>query len=203
MILEKSETLQITIRDIKTVFYLYEVLPPRAAKQVIGPRIPRSWLEHLDDETWDVVDIDDIDSWVSHDLLTTSTSVEPVSESDQPSTGNLCSQFFCFGNELAYAASVLAPVEFFVQLNSCIFGPGWNFFLLQFLRARFERRETRAVLWCHDVVIDGTGECCYSGHVSGMTRSIQCVVEVDRAFFQNLFIGVATCGIVRRTTFST
>ena len=44
-------------------------------KQVIGPRIPRSWLEHLDDESWDVVDADEIESWVSQDLLQTRTSV--------------------------------------------------------------------------------------------------------------------------------
>ena len=43
----------------------------------IGPRIHRSWLEHLDDETWDVVDADDIESW-----LKTCASFEPVSESN-------------------------------------------------------------------------------------------------------------------------
>ena len=52
MILEKSETVQITIRDTKDCFYLYEVPPSRVAKQVIGPRIPRSCLEYLDDENW-------------------------------------------------------------------------------------------------------------------------------------------------------
>ena len=46
------------------------------------PRIPRDWLEHLNDETWDVVDTSEIESWVSQDLLETCTSVEPVSESD-------------------------------------------------------------------------------------------------------------------------
>ena len=38
-------------------------------KQVIGPRIPGSWFEHLDDENWDDVDTDEIDSWVSQDLI--------------------------------------------------------------------------------------------------------------------------------------
>ena len=42
MMLEKSETVQITIRDTKDCFNLYEVPPPRVAKQVIGRRIPRS-----------------------------------------------------------------------------------------------------------------------------------------------------------------
>ena len=49
---------------------------------MIGPRIPWSWLEHLDDENWDVVDTDEIESWVPQDLLKTCTSVELVSESD-------------------------------------------------------------------------------------------------------------------------
>ena len=49
---------------------------------MIGPRIPRSWLEHLDDENWDVVATDEIESWVSQDTLKTCTSVEPVAESD-------------------------------------------------------------------------------------------------------------------------
>ena len=48
-------------------------------KQVIGPRIPRSWLELLDDENWDVVD-SEIESRVSQDLLKTCASFEPVSE---------------------------------------------------------------------------------------------------------------------------
>ena len=56
-------------------------------KQVISPRIPRSWLEHLDDEIWDVVGTDEIESWVSQDLLKTCTLVEPVSESDNCQIG--------------------------------------------------------------------------------------------------------------------
>ena len=78
----KSETLQITIRDTKGCFHLYEVPPSRVAKQVIGPRITRSWLEHLDDENSDVVDTDETESWVSQDLLETCASVEAVSELD-------------------------------------------------------------------------------------------------------------------------
>ena len=34
------------------------------------------WLEHLDDENWCVVDTDEIESWVSQDLLETCPSVE-------------------------------------------------------------------------------------------------------------------------------
>ena len=43
---------------------------------MIGPRIPRSLLEHADDETWDVVDPD------SQYFLKTRTSFKPVSELD-------------------------------------------------------------------------------------------------------------------------
>ena len=50
-------------------------------------RISRSWLEHLEDETWDVVDPDDIESWVSQDLLKTRASFEPVSELDYCQSG--------------------------------------------------------------------------------------------------------------------
>ena len=35
---------------------LYEVPRSRVTTQVIRPRIPRSWIDHLDDDTWDVVD---------------------------------------------------------------------------------------------------------------------------------------------------
>ena len=80
MILEKSETVQITVRDTKVCFYLCEVPPSRVAQQVIGPRMPRSWLEHLKDVDWHVVDTDENQIWVSQDLLQTCASVEPVSE---------------------------------------------------------------------------------------------------------------------------
>ena len=82
MILEKSETVQIANRDTKDFFFLYEVLPSRVTKRVIGLRIPRSWLGHLDDENRSGVDTDEIEGWLSQDLLKTCTSVEPVSESD-------------------------------------------------------------------------------------------------------------------------
>ena len=49
---------------------------------MISPRISRSWLEHLDDESLGVMDTADIESWVSQDLLKTCTSDEPVSDLD-------------------------------------------------------------------------------------------------------------------------
>ena len=51
MILGRTEIVQITSRATKDgFFYLYEIPPSRVAKQVIGPRSPRSWLDHLRDE---------------------------------------------------------------------------------------------------------------------------------------------------------
>ena len=66
----------------ETVLYLYEVPPSHVARQVIGARTPRSWLKRLDDESLDVVEPDEIESWVSQDLLKKCASVEPVSELD-------------------------------------------------------------------------------------------------------------------------
>ena len=51
------------------------------AKQVIGPRIRRSWLEHLNDSNWDLIDTE-IESWVVQDLVITCASIEPVPEQD-------------------------------------------------------------------------------------------------------------------------
>ena len=68
--------MQITIRDTKDCYYLHEAPPSRVRKQVIGPRIPRRWLEHLDDEAWDVVGLDDIESLVSQDVSQTCASFE-------------------------------------------------------------------------------------------------------------------------------
>ena len=76
MILGKSETVLITVRDTKDCFFLYEVPPSRVVRQVIG----RGWLEHLDDESFDVIDTGEIESLVSQDLLETCSSVNPVSD---------------------------------------------------------------------------------------------------------------------------
>ena len=64
LILKKSETVQITIRDTRDCFCLYDGPPSRVTTQVIGPRILRSWLEHLDDENWDLIDTDEMENWV-------------------------------------------------------------------------------------------------------------------------------------------
>ena len=86
MILGKSETVQITIRDTKTVFTCTKFLP-HVARQAIGPHISRNWLEHLDDESLDANDTAESESWVSQDLFRSYTSVEPVSDLDYSQIG--------------------------------------------------------------------------------------------------------------------
>ena len=60
--------------------YLYEVPASRVAKQVIRDRITRSWLSNSDDESWDLVGPDEIDSWITQDLLHARASIESISE---------------------------------------------------------------------------------------------------------------------------
>ena len=69
--------MQIAIRDTKDCFYLYEVPPSRVRKQVIAPHFPEAGFDHSDDEHRDVVDLDDIESWVAQDLLETYASLNP------------------------------------------------------------------------------------------------------------------------------
>eukprot|EP00974_Lingulodinium_polyedra_P075416 7308381-Lingulodinium_polyedra.AAC.1 len=54
-------------RDLSNCFYLFEVEPERLERQVIGPRIPRSWLEEIGTEELDWQA--DFASWCSEDLL--------------------------------------------------------------------------------------------------------------------------------------
>eukprot|EP00973_Karenia_brevis_P035837 4945856-Karenia_brevis.AAC.1 len=64
--LGKNEGLWIGKRDLSNCFYLFEVEEERLRRQVIGPRIPLSWLENLDDERCDDCAIDE--HWWSNDL---------------------------------------------------------------------------------------------------------------------------------------
>ena len=50
IILGRTETVQISYRATKDCFYLCEIPPSRVATQTIGPRVLRSWLDHLADE---------------------------------------------------------------------------------------------------------------------------------------------------------
>ena len=48
--------------DTRNCFYLYQVDSSRWHTQVIGPRIPASWLHHLDDDSYDDVNDDDLET---------------------------------------------------------------------------------------------------------------------------------------------
>ena len=41
-------------RDLSNCFYLYKVESERLRRQVVGPRVPRAWLEQLEDEALDM-----------------------------------------------------------------------------------------------------------------------------------------------------
>ena len=85
MILGKSETVEITIRDTKDCCCLCEVPHSRLAKQVIVPRISSklAWTMKIG-MSWIRMKLK---VWVSQDLLKTCTSAEPVSEPDHCQIG--------------------------------------------------------------------------------------------------------------------
>ena len=51
--LRPGEALWVAKRDLSNCFYQFEVEPDRLSRQVVGPRLPRSWFEHLEDESRD------------------------------------------------------------------------------------------------------------------------------------------------------
>ena len=80
LMLRKSETVQTTVRGHPKLLLLVRGSP--VACQKPGDPPSQCQLEHLDDETWDVVDPDDIESWISQDLLKTCASFKIVSATD-------------------------------------------------------------------------------------------------------------------------
>ena len=63
LILERSQALGVHIVDTRNCFYLYQVDRSRWNTKVIGPRIPASWLHHIDDETHDDISDDELETW--------------------------------------------------------------------------------------------------------------------------------------------
>ena len=53
MILGRTEMVPLTSRATEDCSHVFEIHPSRVAKQVIGPRFPRSWLDRLSD--WNLV----------------------------------------------------------------------------------------------------------------------------------------------------
>ena len=68
MNLGRTETVHITSRATNGCFYFFEIPPSRMAKQVIGPRVTRSCLDHLSDENLDEVNTA-VETCVSEDIL--------------------------------------------------------------------------------------------------------------------------------------
>ena len=64
----RSRALGAHIIDTRNGFYLYQVDSSRWHAQIIGPRIPASWLHRLDDESSDDVNTDDLETWWEPDL---------------------------------------------------------------------------------------------------------------------------------------
>ena len=77
LILHRSCALGVHIIDTRNCFYLYEVDPARWHTQVIGPRIPASWLHDVFDESLDFLPVDTLDAWWESDLRNTPKSLEP------------------------------------------------------------------------------------------------------------------------------
>ena len=55
LILQRSEALGVHIVDTRKCFYLSQVDSSRWHTQVIGPRIPVSWLHNIEDDTCDEI----------------------------------------------------------------------------------------------------------------------------------------------------
>ena len=68
LILHRSCALGVHIVDTRNCFYLYEVDPARWHTQVVGPRIPASWLHDVFDESLDSLPADSLDAWWESDL---------------------------------------------------------------------------------------------------------------------------------------
>ena len=68
LILHRSCALRVHIVDTRNCFYLYEVDPARWHTQVVGPRIPASWLHDVFDESLDSLPADSLDAWWESDL---------------------------------------------------------------------------------------------------------------------------------------
>ena len=52
--------------DVSNCFYLFEVSEDRLVRQTLGPRIPRSWLDDIEDHEHDIAD--EFEAWHSADL---------------------------------------------------------------------------------------------------------------------------------------
>ena len=65
--LAKGKCLWAGKRDISNCFYMYDVGDDRLSRQVIGPRLPRSWFDNIDDAALD--DVTSFEPWCVSDLF--------------------------------------------------------------------------------------------------------------------------------------
>ena len=77
LILERSQALGVHIIDTRNCFYLYQVDSSRWHTQIIGPRIPASWLHDIDDDSRDEVNDDNLEPWWEPDLCRSTSDDEP------------------------------------------------------------------------------------------------------------------------------
>ena len=77
LILQRSKAVGVHIVDTRNCFYLYQVDSSRWHTQVIGPRIPASWLHHIVDDTCDEINDTNMESWWELDLRQSSDNDEP------------------------------------------------------------------------------------------------------------------------------
>ena len=68
LILQRSEALGAHIVDTRNCFCLYQIDSSRWHTQVIGPRIPASWLHHIEDDTFDEINGTNLKNWWELDL---------------------------------------------------------------------------------------------------------------------------------------
>ena len=66
--LKRQQYIRCSVRDIRNMYYMFRVDDARLVKQIIGPRIPRSWLEDIHDEELDVLPPDSFDPWWQADV---------------------------------------------------------------------------------------------------------------------------------------
>ena len=77
LILKRSQALGVHTIDTRNCFYLYQVDSSRWHTQIIGPRIPASWLHDIDDDSRDEVNDDNLEPWWEPDLCRSTSDDEP------------------------------------------------------------------------------------------------------------------------------
>ena len=76
--LKPGEFLRTTVQDLHTMYYMFKVSDDRLRRQIVGPRVPRSWFADIADESLDFLsDSEPVEPWNWSD-------VRPASKRDTP-----------------------------------------------------------------------------------------------------------------------